>query len=77
MSTTSTTYYLLRTKTSAQGDGAYLGADLGVDANASAALVASATAARRFASLADAEQASQEIGPTFGGFELEVRNSAD
>ena len=69
----STTYYLLRTKTSAQGDGAYLG----MDADAAASLVATAATARRFESLAEAERASEEIDPEFGGFEVEVRNSAD
>ncbi len=69
----STTYYVLRVKTSAQGDGAYLG----VDANAVPALVTSPASARRFASLAEAEQSSQDGGASFGGFEIEVRNTVD
>lgn len=67
----STTFYLLRTKTSAQGDGAYLGAD----ANGAAELVATAGAARRFNSLAEAEEFSVANADHFGGFEIEVRNS--
>lgn len=67
----STTYYLLRVKTSAQGDGAYLGSD----ANAQPALVPSHFAARRFTTLAEAEQCGREDGASFGGFEIEVRNS--
>ena len=69
----STTYYLLRTKTSAQGDGAYLGAN----ADAASPLVPTAATACRFASLAEAEQAAAHLGPQHGGFELEVRNSVD
>ena len=68
----STTYYLLRTKTSAQGDGAYLG----INQDTAVALVPTAAAARRFATLSEAEQAATSIGPSFGDFEVEVRNSA-
>ena len=67
----STTYYLLRTKTSAQGDGAYLGT--GVDGELE--LVSSPAGARRFASLQEAEQTGQGDGAQFGGFEIEVRNA--
>jgi hypothetical protein len=66
-----TTYYLLRTKSSAQGDGAYLGT--GVDG--ALELVSTPTSARRFASLQEAEQTGQVDGAQFGGFEIEVRNA--
>lgn len=68
-----TTYYLLRVKTSAQGDGAYLG----VDTNATPALVASSATARRFASIEEAELAAAGTGPELGGFEIEVRNTVN
>ena len=69
----STTYYLLRVKTSAQGDGAYLG----IDGNAAPTLVPVPVNARRFGSIDEAEQTSKEMGADFGGFEIEVRNTVD
>ena len=68
----STTYYLLRTKSTSQGDGAYLG----TDANGAAALVSDAVGARRFATLSDAEQYSHDNVAQFGGFEIEVRTAS-
>ena len=69
----STTYYLLRVKGSAQGDGAYLGADAGGET----ALVALPVLARRFPTLPDAEHFTGQVVDQFGAFEIEVRTSPD
>jgi len=68
-----TTYYLLRSKDTAVGDGSYLG----TDAEGTPAMVPTNLEGRRFASLENAEQTATEIGEQFGGFEIEVRNSDD
>ena len=65
-----TTYYLLRSKDTAVGDGSYLG----TDAEGSAAVVVTHQEARRFATLEHAEQTAAELGEQFDGFETEVRN---
>lgn len=69
----STTYYLLRSKNSAVGDGAYLG----VDGEGKPALVATHLEGRRFPSIELAEQVAQDVNEQFGGLEIEVRNTAD
>jgi hypothetical protein len=68
-----TTYYLLRSKDTAVGDGSYLG----TDAEGKAAMVATNVEARRFPALEEAEQTAAEIGEQFGGFEIEIRNSEE
>lgn len=68
-----TTYYLLRTKSTSQGDGAFLG----VDVNGTAARVPDAAGARRFGSIEEAEQYSQINATQFGGFEIEVRTASE
>ena len=65
------TYYLLRSKDSALGDGSYLG----TDPEGKPAMVSSNAEARRFPSLETAEQTASETGESFGGFEIEVRTS--
>ena len=69
----STTYYLLRKKGSAQGDGPYFGASV----NAEPGWVITALAARRFATLSEAEQCVDAHAAQFGGFEIEVRSLPD
>ncbi|MDP9109141.1 MAG: hypothetical protein M3N23_08745 [Pseudomonadota bacterium] len=69
----STTYYLLRKKGSAQGDGPYFGASV----NAEPDWVSAPPAARRFATLGEAEQCVAEHAAQFGGFEIEVRSLPD
>jgi hypothetical protein len=66
-----TTYYLLRTKESAIGNGAYLGHDTGGDL----ALITSNQNAHRFDSFEAAEQCAAQVPAEFGVFEMEVRNS--
>jgi hypothetical protein len=68
-----TTYYLLRSKDAAVGDGSYLG----TDAEGSAAMVTTSLKARRFVTLDAAEHTAAEVGEQFAGFEIEVRNSDD
>lgn len=68
-----TTFYLLRSKDTAVGDGSYLG----TDAAGNAAIVTTNLEARRFASLETAERTASEIDKQFNGFEIEVRNSDD
>jgi len=70
---TSTTYYLLRSKTSAVGDGSYLG----TDGEGKLAMVPTHTEGRKFPSIEAAEEAAGEVGEQFGGLEIEVRNTAD
>jgi hypothetical protein len=65
------TFYLLRAKDSAVGDGAYLG----TDADGKPSMVPSNVEARRFPTLDAAERAATEHGEQFGGFEIEIRNS--
>lgn len=67
-----TTYYLLRTKESAIGNGPYIGHNACGDL----ALIVSHLNALRFNSLEAAEQYSIQIREQFGMFEREVRNSA-
>ena len=67
-----TTYYLLRTKESAVGDGPYLGHN----SNGDVAMTGSNQDAHRFDTLADAEQYAAKEHEEFGIFEIEVRNSA-
>ncbi|MBV8636115.1 MAG: hypothetical protein JO002_16600 [Burkholderiaceae bacterium] len=69
----STTYYLLRSKNSAVGDGAYLGSD----GEGRPTMVPTHLDARRFPALDAAEQAAREVGEQFGGLEIEVRNTVD
>ena len=69
----STTYYLLRSKNSAVGDGAYLG----TDGNGKPAMVPTRQEGKRFPTLESAEQEVKEIGEQFGGLEIEVRNTVD
>ncbi|HEX8956518.1 MAG TPA: hypothetical protein VF798_09595 [Burkholderiaceae bacterium] len=69
----STTYYLLRSKNSAVGDGAYLG----VDGEGQPAMVATHLDGRKFPSIELAEQTAKELGEQFGGLEIEVRNTAE
>jgi hypothetical protein len=69
----STTYYLLRSKNSAVGDGAYLG----TDGEGNASMVATHLEGRRFPSIEAAEEAAKDIGEKFGGLEIEVRNTVD
>ncbi len=68
-----TTYYLLRTKNSAIGNGPYLGHDTSGDL----ALIISNLHAHRFDSLEEAERYAVQTNEKFGGFEIEVRNSSD
>lgn len=70
---TSTTYYLLRSKTSAVGDGAYLG----TDGEGRPAMVSTHSEGRKFPSIEAAEETAKEIGEQFGGLEIEVRNTPD
>jgi hypothetical protein len=71
--TASTTYYLLRSKNSAVGDGAYLG----TDGDGKATMVATHLEGRRFPTLEAAEEVAKDIGEQFGGLEIEVRNTID
>lgn len=68
---TNSTYYLLRKKGTALGDGPYLG----VDTNGHPALVPELIVAKRFNQLAEAEQHSAGMAE-LGEFEIEVRTSA-
>lgn len=68
-----TTYYLLRSKNSAVGDGAYLG----TDGEGSPTMVASHLEGRRYSNLESAEEVARDIGEQFGGLEIEVRNTED
>ncbi len=67
----STTYYLLRTKESAVGNGSYIGND----ATGAPGMIASCENARRFDSLEAAGDFATETLDQFGGLEIEVRNS--
>ncbi len=69
----STTYYLLRSKNSAVGDGSYLG----TDGEGNPAMVPTHLEGRRFPSIEDAEETAKDIGEKFGGLEIEVRNTVD
>lgn len=69
----STTYYLLRSKNSAVGDGAYLG----TDGEGGPAMVPTHIDGRRFPTIEAAEEAARDIGEKFGGLEIEVRNTVD
>jgi hypothetical protein len=68
-----TTYYLLRSKNSAVGDGSYVG----TDGDGNVAMVNTHLEAKRFPSLEAAEQTAAEAGEKFGGVEIEVRNTVD
>jgi len=68
-----TTYYLLRSNSSAVGDGAYLG----TDGDGKVCMVATHGEARRFTTLESAEATIADVGEQFGGLEIEVRNSAE
>lgn len=70
--TASTTYYVLRSRTTTMGDGPYVG----LAADGAHAVVPDVMQARRFASLAEAESYAGTMGETFGEFELEVRTAA-
>jgi hypothetical protein len=65
------TFYLLRSKDSAVGDGSYLG----TDGDGNLAMVATHLEAKRFATIDAAEQAVVSAGNSLGGFEIEVRTS--
>jgi hypothetical protein len=67
----STTYYLLRTKDSAPGNGAYVGQD----DKGESAIVTTVPDAHRFDELEAAEQRAVELVEQFGELEVEVRNS--
>jgi hypothetical protein len=67
----STTYYLLRTKDTAPGNGAYVGHD----DKGESAIVTAAPDAHRFDELEVAEQRAGELVEQFGELEVEVRNS--
>lgn len=69
----STTYYLLRSKNSAVGDGAYLG----LDGEGRPAMVPTHLEGRRFPTIEAAEETAKDIGEQFGGLEIEVRNTVD
>ena len=69
----SNTYYLLRSKGAAVGDGPYLG----VDADGSATIVGQSSQGQRFALLQAAEQHAAEMQADLGKFEIEIRNSVD
>ena len=67
----STTYYLLRTKTTPIGNGSYLGINRdGVDA-----IVNTNQDALRFDGLEAAEQYAMQIREELGEFEIELRNT--
>ncbi|GAC1414770.1 MAG: hypothetical protein NVSMB6_16980 [Burkholderiaceae bacterium] len=69
---TSPTYYLLRAKTAAAGDGPYVG----LAADGAHAMVAEHLQARRFSSLDEAEQHAGTINDKDAdGFEIEVRTA--
>ncbi len=69
----STTYYLLRSKNSAVGDGSYLG----VDGDGNPTMVPTNLDGRRFPTIEAAEEVAKDIGEKFGGLEIEVRNTVD
>jgi hypothetical protein len=69
----STTYYLLRSKNSAVGDGAYLG----TDGEGNSAMVPTHLEGRRFPTIEAAEESAKDLGEQFGGLEIEVRNTID
>ena len=69
----STTYYLLRTKASAPGNGAYLG----INREGVGAIVNTNQEAFRFEELAAAEQHAEQIRDELGEFEIELRNTIE
>ncbi|GEM_PF-4947644 len=71
--TASTTYYLLRSKNSVVGDGAYLG----TDGDGNPTMVSTNLEGRRFPTIEAAEETAKDIGEQFGGLEIEVRNTVD
>jgi hypothetical protein len=68
-----TTYYLLRSKNSAVGDGAYLG----TDGDGNPGMVATHLEAKRFPTIEAAEETAKDIGEQLGGLEIEVRNTTE
>ena len=66
-----TTYYVLRTKTTAIGNGSYLG----VSRDGINAIVNSMQGATRFDALEEADLCAAQVGAELGEFEVEVRNT--
>lgn len=69
----STTYYLLRTKTTAIGNGAYLG----INRDGVGAIVNTNQDAFRFDGLESAAQHAMQIREELGEFEIELRNTTE
>lgn len=67
----STTYYLLRTKTTPMGNGSYLG----INRDGVGAIVNTNQDALRFDALDAAEQHAVQIREELGEFEIELRNT--
>ena len=68
-SETSSTYYLLRSKSTTVGDGPWLG----INTEGVHATVSERQQARRFASIEDAERHAGTLSEMHGAFEVEVR----
>ena len=66
----SLTYYLLRKKGSAVGDGPYLACD----AQGEMAMVPDHQQGKRFLAIGEAEIEAKTLVPQMGEFEIEVRN---